>query len=91
MGEPAVITYKEVAKATDTYAGSVELWNKIGEITGAGHIPVSPEGNAAPIDLTSVSDAKRAQIERLLSKASGGEDAAAEPQAAKQAGKKESK
>jgi hypothetical protein len=63
MGEPKAITYKEVEKA----GGNIETWHKIGEITGAGHVPVNTYGEAS-IDLTEVSDAKRGQIDRLIAK-----------------------
>lgn len=62
MGEPKAITYKEVSKGR-TNAEAGELWRTIGDITGAGHIPVSDE---AAIDLTDVSDAKRDRIDRLI-------------------------
>ena len=57
MSEPKAITYKE--------AGSPENWRKICEITGAGIVPLDADGNAS-IDLTSLSEAKKAQIDRLL-------------------------
>jgi hypothetical protein len=64
MGEPRAITYKEVKKAAgNDQAGGLELWHKIGEITGAGHLPGQDE---ATIDLTGVSDAKRERIDKLL-------------------------
>lgn len=58
------ITFKEVKKDREQ-AEAVEVWHKIGDITGAGHLPASDE---ATIDLTDVSDAKRGQIDRLLAK-----------------------
>lgn len=64
MGEPRAITYKEVRKAADTDAGASETWAKIGEITGAGHVPASED---ATIDLTDVSDGKRERIDKLVS------------------------
>jgi hypothetical protein len=65
MAEPKAITYREVAKAFDSGAGAAEAWRKIGEITGAGHVPA---GDDATIDLTEVSEAKQSRIEKLLAK-----------------------
>ncbi len=69
MGEQQrAITYNQVQKAAgNDNAGSQEMWRKIGDITGAGHVPLDADGNAS-IDLTETSDAKRAQIDRLLAK-----------------------
>lgn len=66
MGEPKAITYKEVARVTggDRLA-TVELWHKIGDITGAGHVGLDIDGNAS-IDLTDVSDSKRERIDALM-------------------------
>ena len=62
MGEPKSITYKEVQRGrTDAEAG--ELWRTIGDISGAGHVPV---GEDAAIDVTGVSDAKRERIDKLV-------------------------
>ena len=62
MGEPKAITYKEVVKGREPGEAG-ELWRKIGDITGAGHVPGSDE---AAIDLTDVSDSKRDRIDKLL-------------------------
>lgn len=62
MGEPKAITYKDVSKGREA-ADAGEIWKKIGEISGAGHVPVSDE---AAIDLTDVSEAKRSRIDNLL-------------------------
>ncbi|MCA1589177.1 MAG: hypothetical protein LC734_02060 [Acidobacteria bacterium] len=67
---PRSITYKQVEKAVEEGRRGT-VWRRIGEITGAGHIPLNSEGNAS-IDLTGVSDVKFAQVERLLEK--NGED-----------------
>lgn len=61
MGEPRAITYKEVQKA----GGNADTWRQICEITGAGHVPVNDDGNAA-IDITGLSPSKIERIEKLL-------------------------
>lgn len=73
MGEPLAITYKEVRKHhEDAEAG--ELWQRIGEITGAGHVP--PSDHAA-IDLTDASDSVRARVAKLAAEEKDGEPEAA--------------
>ena len=68
MGEPRAITYKEVKKvAGEGLHAAAELWHKVGDIVGAGHVGLDPDENAS-IDLTEVSDAKRTQIDNLLAK-----------------------
>ena len=61
--KPRAITFKQVESAVGD--GATRVWERIGEISGAGHIPRNNEGNAS-IDLTGVSEAKQAQIDRLL-------------------------
>jgi hypothetical protein len=63
MGEPRAITFKEVEKASMDEYTARETWRKIGDITGAGHVP---PGDYASIDLTDVSDSKRERIDKLL-------------------------
>jgi hypothetical protein len=66
MGEPKAIQYKEVAKvAGEGLHAATNLWHKVGDIAGAGHVGLDQDGNAV-IDLTEVSDSKRERIERLL-------------------------
>lgn len=65
MGEPKAITYKEVERNAGEGVVVVELWHKIGDIAGAGHVGLDPDGNAS-IDLTEVSEAKRERIEKLI-------------------------
>ncbi len=60
------IEYKDVRKAAASDAEAGEIWRQIGDITGAGHIPVGPDGAASPIDISTVSDSKRERIEKLL-------------------------
>lgn len=68
MGEPRAITYKEVSKSADEGVhAATELWHKVGEIAGAGHVGLDQDGNAA-IDLTDASDSVRKQIDNLLGK-----------------------
>lgn len=68
------ITYKEVQKGrAEGEAG--EIWRKIGEITGAGHVPGSDE---ASIDITDISDAKQKRIDSLLAPADEPKEAEAE-------------
>ena len=63
MGEPKAVTNTEVRKAASSDGEPGEMWKKIGDISGAGHVPASDE---ASIDLTEVSDAKREQIEKAM-------------------------
>lgn len=65
MGEPRAITYKEVRSASEDDKGATETWRKIGEITGAGHVPLNADGNAT-ISLTDVSDSKRERIAKMV-------------------------
>jgi hypothetical protein len=65
MGEPRAITYKEVRKAHGTDAGAVDVWHRIGDMTGAGHVGLDPDGNAS-IDLTDSSDSVRERVDRML-------------------------
>jgi hypothetical protein len=68
MGEPRAITYKEVKKsAGEGIHAATELWHKVGDIVGAGHVGLDPDGNAS-IDLTEASDSERARIDKLLAK-----------------------
>ena len=57
--EPRAITFKQV--------GDRATWEKIGEISGAGSVPLNTDGDAS-IDLTDVSESKRSRIEALLQK-----------------------
>ena len=67
MGEPKAITYKEVAKsAGEGIHAATELWHKVGDIAGAGHVGLDADGNGV-IDLTEVSDSKRDRIDKMLS------------------------
>jgi hypothetical protein len=75
MGEPKAVTYKEVKKvAGEGLHAATTLWHKVGDIAGAGHVGIDADENAS-IDLTDVSEAKRAQIDAILnpSKKRGGE------------------
>jgi hypothetical protein len=63
---PRAITYKEVRKANESDAGTTEMWRKIGEISGAGHVPLDVDGNAS-IDVTDLADSKIARIDKLIS------------------------
>ena len=65
MGEPRAVTYKEVRSVAQDDLGATETWRKIGEITGAGHVPLNADGNAV-IALTDVSDSKRERIDKIL-------------------------
>ena len=65
MGEPRAITYKEVEKAVGE--GSRAVWEKVGEISGAGLVPLDASGNAS-IDLTEASESVRSRIDKLLVK-----------------------
>jgi len=68
MGEPRSITYNEVKKSVgEGPQSSTELWHKVGDIVGAGHVGLDSDGNAS-IDLTEVSEAKRTQIDNLLAR-----------------------
>ena len=84
----ASITYKQVERAVGKFGGSaLEVWGKIGRITGAGIPPRDADGDAT-IALTGVSDSKRAQIDALLEKAEERDDEGkAEATAAKSKGK----
>ncbi len=64
--EPKAITYKQVKTATGD-EGSLRVWERIGEITGAGTVPTGIDGDGS-VDLTEVSESKREQIDRLLEK-----------------------
>jgi hypothetical protein len=61
--EPRAVTYKEVVKSGAESPAAT--WKRIGEITGAGNVSIGPKGDAT-IDITGLSDAKRAQIDNLL-------------------------
>ena len=66
MGEPKAVTFKEVKKvAGEGIHAATELWHKVGDIVGAGHVGLDPDGNAS-IDLTEVSDSKRERIDKIL-------------------------
>jgi hypothetical protein len=79
MGEPRAITFKEVEKA----GGNIDTWHKIGDITGAGHVPVNTYGEAS-IDLTEASDSVRGRVDKLLA---GEKEEAAEAEETKKRGK----
>lgn len=66
--EPKAITYKEVKRAAATDAEAREAWEKIGEITGAGKVPLNMDGDAS-IDVTGISASKLERIDTLLGKA----------------------
>lgn len=68
MGEPRAITYKEVVRTMGTDAGAGEVWRQIGEAVGAGHVPLNADGDAS-IGLTGASDAKRAQVDKIVADA----------------------
>jgi hypothetical protein len=61
--EPKAVTYKEVSKAYPE--GADETWRKIGDITGAGHVPLNADGDAS-IDTTGLADGKQKAIDALL-------------------------
>jgi hypothetical protein len=65
MGEPRSISYKDVKQAFGD--GAKDVWTKIGEVTGAGHVPINADGEAF-IDLTGASEAKQSQVDNLLAK-----------------------
>lgn len=68
MGEPRAITFKEVKKsAGEGIHAATELWHKVGDIAGAGHVGLDIDGNAS-IDLTGASDSVRERIDNLLAK-----------------------
>ena len=68
MGEPRAVTYKKVkAVAGEGLHAATELWHKVGDIAGAGHVGLDPDGNAS-IDLTEASDSVRDRIDNLLAK-----------------------
>lgn len=58
------IEYKDVRKAAASDAEAGEIWRKIGDITGAGHVPA---GDEASIDISDLSDSKKERIGKLLS------------------------
>lgn len=64
MGEPRAITYKQVKTATGN-EGSLDVWDQIGRISGAGQVPTGIDDDGS-IDLTDVSDSKRQRIDDLL-------------------------
>jgi len=85
MGTPRAITYKEVHKAVGD-EGSLAAWQKVCEITGSGNVPVGEDGNAA-IDISELSEAKTARIDKLLA----GDNASTEADAADKNSKKGAK
>ena len=86
MGEPKAITFKEVAKVAAGNHAATELWHKVGDIAGAGHVGLDPDGNAS-IDLTEVSDSKRERIEKLINPEAKEDDAVIDESKAKRGGK----
>ena len=68
MAEPKAVTYKHVQKAIGE--GSMDAWRRIGEITGAGYVPLDADGDAV-IDITELSEAKQSQIDALMNKGGG--------------------
>jgi hypothetical protein len=89
--KPRAITYAEVKKAGGE-TGSLDRWQKIGEITGAGHVPLNADGEAA-IDITGLAPSKVERIEKLLANAEEkesadkAEEAGKEPAAKSRGGK----
>lgn len=66
MGEPKAIQYKDVAKvAGEGLHAATNLWHKVGDIAGAGHVALDQDGNAV-IDLTNVDAKQQGQIDKLL-------------------------
>jgi hypothetical protein len=62
---PAAITYAEVLKGHNKDGASAgEAWRKIGEITGAGHVPPH---ELATIQLTDASASVRERVSKLAS------------------------
>jgi hypothetical protein len=62
--EPKAITYKQVISAVGK-DGAREAWDRVGQITGAGQVGTGINDDAS-IDITSISDAKQEQIDKLL-------------------------
>lgn len=62
--EPTAVTYADVVRAYPKDVGGAQnAWRKIGEITGAGHVPASDD---ASIDITGIAESKAKHIDAIL-------------------------